>query len=323
MPQSKDMTVRAPAPLSTEPARRSADRSVAMLRAVVEGETYEVVAARFGLSRTAVERRIKRVAVELSKTAGVAGLNEDGAAFVRRLRTHRDAILAALPLFRAPQRPMPHGSRILGPDEIVQAARRIKVRSSRPAHDLALFYLLFATGARPLEIARLEVQDYLEVDGGVRCESRIRAGVAISGKPRALFFTSTLLNEAMDAYLLERRSRGLGVGGTDSYRGLDPQSRLFLSPSGEGYRICPYGETGQRRFLCRPMIETCSRLFRYGGLHGASALSARRTLVHRLDERGADEGQIGSLLGIGQRSAVRIMLAKQKPGIDTLVKDLL
>ena len=35
-------------------------QSVEMLRAVVGGETYEAVAARFGVSRTAVERRSRR-----------------------------------------------------------------------------------------------------------------------------------------------------------------------------------------------------------------------------------------------------------------------
>lgn len=33
--------------------------------------------------------------------------------------------------------------------------------TNRPWHDQALFYRLFATGVRPLEVARLEVRDYL------------------------------------------------------------------------------------------------------------------------------------------------------------------
>ena len=49
-------------------------QSVEMLRAVVGGETYEAVAARFGVSRTAVERRIKSVAVQLTQVVGVDGL---------------------------------------------------------------------------------------------------------------------------------------------------------------------------------------------------------------------------------------------------------
>jgi hypothetical protein len=76
-----------------------------MLRAVIGGETYEAVAMRFGVSRTAVERRIKSVAVQLTQVVGVDGLKEEGAAFVRRLRQHRDAILVALEGFE-PQPPV-------------------------------------------------------------------------------------------------------------------------------------------------------------------------------------------------------------------------
>ncbi|MFZ2390033.1 MAG: hypothetical protein WAW69_19725, partial [Polaromonas sp.] len=77
----------------------TAMQSVGMLKAVISGETYEVVAARFGKSRTAVERRIKVVAAQLSKVVGIQGLSEEGAAFVRRLRMHRGAILTALESF--------------------------------------------------------------------------------------------------------------------------------------------------------------------------------------------------------------------------------
>jgi len=43
----------------------------------------------------------------------------------------------------------------------------------------------------------------------------------------------------------------------------------------------------------------------------------------RLVERGADEGQIGSLLGINDRTAVRELLGTRKPVLAQLVDDLL
>jgi hypothetical protein len=90
-------------------------QSVEMLRAVIGGETYEAVAVRFGVSRTAVERRIKSVAVQLTQVVGVDGLKEEGAAFVRRLRLHRDAILVALEGLRAPAAGRrPSGAGIVG-----------------------------------------------------------------------------------------------------------------------------------------------------------------------------------------------------------------
>ena len=59
--------------LDIQSHHESAKQSIAMLRAVVDGETYEAVAERFGLSRTAVERRIKTIAVKLTQVVGIEG----------------------------------------------------------------------------------------------------------------------------------------------------------------------------------------------------------------------------------------------------------
>ena len=294
-----------------------------MHKAVVRGETYVTVAARVGKSRTAVERRIKTVAAQLSKVAGIQGLNEEGAAFVRRLRLHRDAILMALESFDPTLSCKSREACILSNEEIAQAVLRIKGRSNRPWHDIALFYVLFATGARPLEIARLEVRDYLDADGHVRRESQMRVEVAITRKPRSLYFTSTRLDEVLTLYLQERRALNLGVHTATTYRGLDPDSRLFLSATGEGFKVTPYGKAGQMRFLCRPILETYDKLFRYAEIKDVSARSARRTVVSRLYERGADEDQVGLILGISERSAVRALLSRPKPTIAVLVDELI
>ncbi|MDX9742004.1 MAG: site-specific integrase [Gammaproteobacteria bacterium] len=298
-------------------------QSVEMLRAVIDGETYETVAGRFGISRTAVERRIKSVAVQLTQVVGVDGLKEEGAAFVRRLRQHRDAIRVALadfePLPPAAARP----ARVLSPPEVAQGAVRIKGRTSRTWHDLALYYLLFATGLRPLEIARLDVRDYLEPDGSVRRVSELRAEAAIYGKPRPLYFSSQRLDDALDAYLRERCRDVHGLGAPDAYRGLDPDSRLFLSPSGEPYRVAPNNDApGQNRHVCRALLETYRKLFRYAELKGLSAQSARLTLMARMYERGADEDQVGLVLGIGERSAVRELLPRPRPTLAEILDDL-
>lgn len=306
-----------------EDVSQSAMQSIEMLKAVLCGETYDAVAAKFSKSRTAVERRIKAIAAEVSRMGRIEGLNEDGAAFVRRLRLHRDAILVALESFKPVALFGPRPARIVSREELNQAAQRIKGRSSRPWHDLALFYMLFATGARPLEIARLEVRDYLDADGNVRTESQMRADAAITGKPRPLHFSSTRLDEVLTLYLHERLTLKQGIDAPGAYRGLDPRSRLFLSATGEGFKITPYGRDGQRRFLCRPILETYGKLFRYGELEDVSALSVRRTVISRLYERGADEDQVGLLLGISERSAVRELLARPKPSIAALVNELI
>lgn len=297
-------------------------QSVAMLRAVIDGETYETVAIRFGISRTAVERRIKSVAVQLTQLVGVDGLQEEGAAFVRRLRLHRDAILVALEEFEPQTIAGNRSARVLSAQEVKQGAVRIKGRTSRTWHDLALYYILFSTGLRPLEVARLEVRDYLHPDGNVRRESKLRAEVAINGKPRPLYFSTSRLDEVLAAYFQERCRCGYGLGEPDAYRGLDPCSRVFLSPRGEPYKILPNNDApGQDRHVCRALLETYRKLFRYAELKGLSAQSARLTLMSRMYERGADEDQVGVILGIGERSAVRELLPRPRPTLAEILDE--
>lgn len=298
-------------------------RSIEMLKAVIEGRTYDAVAADFGITRTAVERRVKSLAARLSAEVGVEGLNEGGAAFVRRLRLRREAILLALERFE----PRPAGgarpARIVSPEEIAQAVHRIRGRSAHPLRDIALFYMLFATGARPLEIARLELRDYLDADGTVRRESELRAEVTINGKSRPLYFASGRLDQSLDAYLRSRVETHQGLGGPAEFRGLDPASRLFLTAMGDGFKITPYGKPGQHRFLCRPILETYRKVFRYADMAGATALSVRRTVVARLYDRGASEEQVGLVLGISDRGAVRDLFPRQPVTTASLVDELI
>ncbi len=309
----------------TETARQreTAAQSIGMLRSVVDGATYEVVALQFGISRTAVERRIKSIAVQLTQEVGVEGLKEEGAAFVRRLRLRRDAILVALDQFTpvAPSAERP--ARVLSEAEVAQGATRIKGRASRTWHDLSLYYLLFATGLRPLEVARLEVRDYLRVDGSVCRESELRENVAINGKSRPLYFINSRLDDALDAYFQERLKNGHGLGTPDHYRGLDPASRLFLGPAGEPYQITPNGEPGQNRHVCRAVLEIYRKLFRCAEIKGLSTQSARLTLMSRMYARGADEDQVGVILGIADRSAVREQLPRPKPMLAELLDEVI
>lgn len=301
------------------------DLAEVMLRAVLSGHTYDEVAQRHGITRTGVERRIKALAVRVARRVAIPGLNEDGAAFVRRLRARREALLEALESLADDElmaTPEPHTVRILSDEEIAAGARRVEARSPHPQEDLALYYLLLATGARPLEIARIQVFDYLASTGAVRTSSVMRAEVAITGRGRPLHFRSSHLNTALDGYLAMRVRRGQGVGSAELYRGLDPSSRLFLSPFGQGFEILAYGAEGQRRFRCRAIQETYRKIWRYADFKHFTTLVARHTVADRLYARGADEAQVGLLLGISERAAVREMFPRRLPTLDQLTEDL-
>lgn len=306
----------------------SAALSVALLRAVLDGRTYDAAASEFGLSRTAVERRIKSLAWRLFREVGVGGMNEGSVGFVQRLRTHRDDVVAALEQFERARlegrvlHPAPHLSdieHVFSDNEIADAARRIRARSPRPWRDLALFYLLLATGARPTEVAGLRVGDYLAPDGAVRHVSEMPAEASFNGRARPLYFASSRLIESLDRYLEERIRRGQGTLDSSRYRGLDSASRLFLTYSGEAFRVT-HAEGSKPS--CRPIHDSYRKLFRMAELDGSTPSSMRRTVVARLYRRGADEEQVGLVLGISDRGAVRELFPRVKREIVELVEEL-
>jgi integrase len=284
--------------------------SIAMLKEVIAGKTYDAVAAQFGVTRTAVERRIKALTLKLSREVRIKGLNEEALGCVKRLRSSRSAIMAALQRYEPRKSPDRSVGRILTDEDIRLAVQRTRTRSTTPDRDVAFLYVLLTTGARPLEIARLEVRDYLNADGSVREESVMRADVAINHKTRPLFFASGNAKESIDEYLAERSRRGFCTVKHPDFRGLDPNSRLFLTEAGAPFEIVSYGEGGQMRFLCRGIHETYRKIFRRIGLPGVSPMSVRRTVAARLFERGAAEEQIGEVLGISDKKAVRDLLPK-------------
>ncbi|MET3135196.1 integrase [Oxalobacteraceae bacterium GrIS 1.11] len=296
--------------------------SIAMLRKIIAGKTYDAVAAEHGVTRTSVERRIKTLARKLYREVGIEGLNQNEIAFVQRLRKCSAAITVALERYSPDLAQEARPGRILTDEEIGLAIRRTRMRSTCPRRDVALLYILLSTGARPLEIARLEVRDYLNADGSVREESAMREEVAVNRNARPLFFASRRAVEAIDGYLAVRLRRDTGAATPSRYRGFAQNSRLFLTEAGAPFEIVSHGAPGQARFLCRGILDTYRKIFRHIGLEGLSALSLRRTVAARLLERGAAEDQIGEILGISELKSVRELLPNLRRPLQLIVRDL-
>jgi integrase len=298
--------------------------SVAMLRAVVGGRSYSAVAADHGLARTSVERRVKALAIRLRHELGLEGVGDDGIVHLRRLRMWEAEVEAALARFE-PLRPAPRPSpQVLSDADVRVALQRARLRSPMPTRDVALVALLFATGARPLELARMSIGDYLQEDGSVRAVSLLRAEVSVNRKERPLYFVSLGLHQALAAYLAERVKvcKASGPQGA-RYLGFGPDERLLLNDDWQPYKVDEFmGARGKPRFLCRAMLVTCRKVFHRVAMPGVSALTVRRTVAARLAERGADEKQIGNILGIYERKSVRGLLPRQPRSPEDLMHGL-
>ncbi|MEP7346574.1 MAG: site-specific integrase, partial [Gemmatimonadaceae bacterium] len=296
-------------------------RSSKMLKAVLDGATYQAVAQASGITRSAVEQRVKKLAHDLQKIVGVECVPEDENPSTQDLRVRKDNYLEALEHYR-PQQVAGKGPRALAHQDIEHAVAMIWRHGHCRNRNVALLLVLFATAAKPLEIARLEVRDYLTQDGSVREESVLRADAAINGRPRPLFFASTRLVAAMDAYLAERVRRGQGTTNGTKYRGLDPKSRLFLTDGGHAMPIRLRANGSRKHYLCGVILDIYRKIFARAGLKGVSALCARRTVAQRLTERGCDIDQIAEVLGLTERGSVRNLIPSRSESLKAVVRDL-
>ncbi|MFT3815694.1 MAG: site-specific integrase [Acidovorax sp.] len=298
--------------------------STTLLLAVLGGLTYEAAGREQGLTRTAVERRVKALVLRLLHEVGIEGLNESGAMFVRKLREHREAIEAALARYvPVEDSPGVAGPVVLSDDDIQNALRRVRRRTPTPERDMAMVWILLATGMRPLEVARMEVADYLNADGSVRIRSQVRASVAENGLPRPLYFSSAAARDAIDDYLATRcgqveRGRPASVPADPAYRGLAPGAPLFLAQEGRAFLIESIPSVSGSRSLCQEIHYAYRKIFRRIGIPGLSALKVRYTVIDRLLRRGADKREIGELLGVRElRPPTRL-----RPGLDELMDGL-
>ena len=301
---------------------QSAARAIRMLRAVLEGKTYDDVAKEEGIVRSAVEQRVKLIDAELRASVGVEGAPRSGPISAKQMRQLKDAYLVAISRY-TPKESERRTGQALSDAELEHAVAVTREHSNCAQRDVALLYIIFATAAKPLEIARLAVRDYLNADGSIKVESQVRMEVAFNGQSRPLYFVSERANAAVDAYLQERVRRRQGLGRSKEYRGLDPESRLFLTEDGREMRIRVREGDARKHNICHGILDIYRKIFRRAGLKGVSALSARRTAAGKLYERGCGLDNIGKILGLKLKSSVRELVPKKEGTLKEMVRGLL
>ncbi|MDN7754769.1 tyrosine-type recombinase/integrase [Burkholderia gladioli] len=165
--------------------------------------------------------------------------------------------------------------------------------------NVALLMVIYGTGMMLTEVARLPVSAYLKGDGALLEKSRIAAEVAYNGKERPLWWSNKMVVSAIDKYLAYRVESGQGITTRKAaYRGLDPESPLFLTGDGKPYRLMRRTTaTGAISYSCDSLSQLFRKLHSQAGIEGASAMSGRRTFAVRLHRLGLDLRHINELLG--------------------------
>jgi hypothetical protein len=297
------------------------ERAVSMLSSLLErGLTYREVAQDHGIGHSTVERHIKALLWEVVRARSIPGVPDIDLASLHQLRHHAPAIMEAV---RSAELPDPGRAPAEIDDvELLAGVRRIRRLSENANRDVALLLTLLCTGAKPLEIARLLVEDYLHPDGAVRRESELHESAAARGRARRIFFDSERACDAIDAYLEERTRRRIGAATSPSFRGLDPKSALFLTEGGKPFRVRPRSNSDQRP-SCPALLSAYASIFRRAGWRGLNTQHIRRLFAQRVAGKGADRGQLSELLGVTSPRSVKRLLERHPRPLSHLVKDLI
>jgi len=278
-----------------------------MLRALVAGASCECIACDFCLTKSAVSQKVRMLATDLQQIVGVVGVDEDESPTAALIRHHGDAYLEALEHFVPDAASVWQGRVIeLANCRLDQHIAKIARHSRCVERDTALLLILFATAAKPLEIAQLEVRDYLDEFGEVRLHSSMRCEIAVNGKERPLLFCDPKLTAAIDAYLVLRRAEGMATHDKPYYRGLQPHSRLFLSRDGKPMTVKRSGPGAQHQ-VCKEIHEIYRRIFAHGGHSGINTALARRLAARRLHMSGANAEDIGAALGVKKLAVYKLL----------------
>ena len=191
--------------------------------------------------------------------------------------------------------------------------------------DAALLLCCFGTGMKPAELAQLRVSDYLAPGGDPLAETIVRPEIAFNGRARPLCWVNRKLIAAIDEHLADRIKRGHGITGRlTAYRGLDPQSGLFVSGrTGQPLKLTRIERDGRVSYRADQVTALIARLFAQAGIEGATAQSARRTLAVKLKRQGIDERHIGEILGMTSLKAIKQLCESDPVRLGDLIKRIM
>jgi len=151
-------------------------------------------------------------------------------------------------------------------------------------------------GLTPYELSMLSIKDVMAESGELYRIWVIPRHVSFNGEDRECH-TEAHVILFFEVYIEWRLSNDWGTSNIPSYRGLDPESKLFLNDRGEPYKLSPR-KAGTGDYQPRSMNEQLKRMIARTDLHGATPSSFRDSYVRGLYENGCSWKDLMFVTGI-------------------------
>jgi len=190
---------------------------------------------------------------------------------------------------------------VLTPDQFKRLLREASF-TRNGLRDLAIIWMSFGSALRVTEIANLLVKDLIEKDGSLKEEFRLPAAYTKNGESRMAYMLEPEHQDALKAYLDWRVEKRRRFTGNNEFRGLQPNSPLFLARRESGFafqtKVHKKSDDSVAKYkVCSSMQQLISDLVKKTGAKKGSSHSGRRTFATRLADRGVDIEYIKYFLG--------------------------
>lgn len=128
-------------------------------------------------------------------------------------------------------------SKILGVKPIFKLAQKHSKEPFSP-RDEALIALVGLAYFSASELSLIKVSDLINERRGLVFDGYLPSEISVNDFSRYFFIgEKTYLRQVLERYIDWRLEKGFGCLDRDLYRGLDPESRLFLKDDGTGFDV--------------------------------------------------------------------------------------
>lgn len=216
-------------------------------------------------------------------------------------------------------------SRLIKPEElsnkqIEHLLRATAAFSPVPERDIALLLVLYGMALTTTELAKIAVSDYIDANNLVRENSVVRPGVAHNGEERNLYWSNTRIVAALDKYLEWRLAQKHLVTGVAIFRGLAPDSPIFLTDLGRPYSLTPKTMlSGHVSLTSNALGAVLTRLHANAGVKNGNAQSARKLWARRQYRDGVGIQHIAAILGHQSLETTRRLVSGEEVSLSDIV----
>lgn len=178
-------------------------------------------------------------------------------------------------------------------------------RGSLGYRNVAIVWMLFGSGLRVNEVAKLTVADLVHKSGDIKTTFTIPSAYTKTNKPRAAYVVVKGHRDALERWIEHRRDESVFMASDPAYRGLSPDSPMFaVTKKGRYWRTMSFKDKKYRDAdgnvrttkVCSSMQTLVSQIFKDSGLDSGSH-AGRRSLATWMDEKGIELETIQKILG--------------------------